>query len=354
MKSEITLGVVGVRNVGMGHCRRACALDGVKLLAVADTNPERRAAAKEELGVEQTYASADDLLARDDIDAVVLALPNHLHEPLTVKALEAGKHVLVEKPMSRTVEEAERMLAARDRSGKTLMVGMNQRFSPAVYAARAAILEGRIGEVQYTRAHWTRRRLSAGVWQRGDWFLSAEKSGGGPLLDIGVHKLDLALHLIGFPAVESVEGACFTGIGSAEAASAGKAYGVEDSCFAMMRLAGGGVLYLESSYFLNMLEAQASDVAVHGTRGGCVQGGGAGLQLFTVSGDDLAYFEPTPVEGAPSSCVEHFRNVLRGSETLSSTPEQGRDTMAVIEAIYESARTGERVSVARPATVGAE
>jgi predicted dehydrogenase len=139
----------------------------------------------------------------------MIALPNHLHAPVAIQAMEAGKHVLVEKPIARNSAEALAMIEARDRTGKTLMVGMNQRFSPKRAALKQLIEEGELGDVYYAKAWWRRRRVGAGLWQRGNWFLTPELSGGDPLIDLGIHVLDLALHLMGFPEALSVDGSCF-------------------------------------------------------------------------------------------------------------------------------------------------
>ena len=202
----IKLGVVGLRNIGKGHVRRALKLDGVKFVAGADTDESRARDAKEEFGFDYATTDASKLFNDPNIDGVVLALPNHLHAPFSVQALDAGKHVLVEKPIAGKSADVASMIEARDRSGKILMVGMNQRFSPVQYGLRELLREKQIGDVYLSKTFWNRRYAGTGLFARGAWGFKKETSGGGPLLDLGIHKLDLLLFLLDFPEVESVMG----------------------------------------------------------------------------------------------------------------------------------------------------
>ncbi len=342
MVQGIRLGFVGMRNIGRGHVRNASKLEGVTVAALVDTDPERLQEAGREFGVETLLDSTDALLARDDIDGVVLAVPNQFHASMTTAALEAGKHVLVEKPMCRSVPEAEAMIAARDRSGKTLMVGMNQRFDPLVAALRQQVADGALGAFQFGRTRWLLHRPFEGLWSRGDWFLSEGESGGGPVADMGVHRLDLALHLLGFPEVASVSAVCFHGIGKAEAEKRGKPYGIEDGGVGLIRFADGGCLELEASYFSNTTsDGRATEL--RGTKGSLVLEDEAPLKDH--ESGEATPVPVTPDASAPTSCAEHFVRVLRGEEELSSTPEEGLVSVRILEAFYESARTGEAVRI---------
>ncbi len=128
----IRLGVVGLRNIGMNHVRRATALEDIEVVAVSDVDAERVEAAKTEFGIDTGYTEMRELFADERIDGVVLALPNPLHRAASIEAMEAGRHVLVEKPVASFVQDAQAMIEARDRTGKTLMVGYNQRFAGSV------------------------------------------------------------------------------------------------------------------------------------------------------------------------------------------------------------------------------
>ena len=197
--SPLRLGIVGLRNIGLNHLRCAQALDDVVVVAGADTDSERAKKVKDDHSLSYVSQDAQDLFQDPNIDGVILALPNHLHAPLSIAALQAGKHVLVEKPISGHSQEVQGMVEARDRSGKTLMVGMNQRFSPNAYAIREQIRSKAIGEIYLSKTFWNRRYPFEGLFHRGSWGFEKKSSGGGPLLDLGIHKLDLLMFFDGFP-----------------------------------------------------------------------------------------------------------------------------------------------------------
>lgn len=342
MSRTIHIGVVGVRNIGMGHIRRAADVPGCEVVAVADTDAEHRRQAQTEFGIGKGFATAAELFADSAVDAVVLAVPNALHMPLTVQALEAGKHVLVEKPVTRSTAEADAILEARDRTGLTVMVGMNQRFSPENYGLRNAIRAGAIGVFQYGKTFWRCRRVHEGLWGRGDWFFDPETSGGGPLLDLGIHRLDLALFFLGFPKAKSVTGITTSGLGTLEAQKRGKRYFIEDGGIGLIRFDDGSALELEASYFQNDL-APGQGTILYGTKGSLQTA--ADTPLIADDAEGTTPVDFTPDTEAPTHCVEHFVRVLRGEEELASTVEQARAGVRIVEALYQSAATGREVAL---------
>lgn len=239
------------------------------------------------------------------------------------------------------------MIEARDRSGKVLMVGMNQRFSRAHYALRKAIAEGKFGHIYLCKTFWNRRRPGDGLWNRGDWFMNKKQSGGGPLLDLGIHKLDLLLFLLGFPKVLSVDGIAFEGIGRREGSERGKAYEVEDMGLGIIRLEGHSAIHLEASYFHNQLHEEKQAFEIFGSAGTVNEG-----EAFTIEGDEPVPLELVPDATAPTSCVEHFARVIRGEEPLLSTAEEALVGLKIIESIYRSSETGRPVMFDEPATGG--
>jgi len=338
----VAIGVVGLRNVGLNHCRRAREVAGCELVALADADEERLAAAEEEFAIDRGSLNAAELFADPEVDGVVLALPNHLHELLAVEALEAGKHVLVEKPMARTVDECERMIAARDAAGKVLMVGMNQRFAEPVARAKAFVTAGEIGAVRRMRCWWNRRHMGKGVFGRGAWGFDPAASGGGPMADLGVHKLDQGLHVIGFPEIVAVDGQAWYGQGQAVAAEHGVDYAIEDAAIGTLRGAGGEWVQVEAAYFGAWRDEPGQGLLIEGDRGGLELAGG--LRCWHVDGDDPVPVDP-PVASSESSCVEHFVRVLAGDAELSPTAEQGRDLVRYLRAIYDSHEAGAPVAV---------
>jgi predicted dehydrogenase len=342
MSTEITVGVIGLRNIGKNHIRKSLDLDNIRVVAGVDTDEQRLQEAKEEFDLNETYPSADEFFSKSKVDAVVLALPNHLHEPFTLQALDAGMHVLVEKPISRNTGEARRMIEARDKSGKTLMVGMNQRFQPRIYALRQLIAEGKLGTPYYARTWWNRLRPFGGLWDRGDWFLSPELSGGGPMIDLAIHKLDLTLHLMGFPKPRTVDGASFNLIGPEFCRSKGRTWEVEDMGVGMIRLENSVMLHLESSYFHNTTGDETAQQILHFSKA-CIEG--QALWMTDEANEALNEVDYPETPNAPQSCIEHFRNVLMGDEELSSTAEQGLIGLRIIEAIYESSEKGQAITL---------
>lgn len=339
---EIGIGIVGLRNNGMNHARRAVELDGCRLVAVADVDPERSKAAGELAENVNMHADAKELYADPEVDGVVLSLPNHLHAPFSIAALDAGKHVLVEKPMCMTAAEARDMIAARDRAEKVLMVGMNQRFAPMHQSVKALIDDGVIGEVYAAKTAWLMCRVHGGLWGRGDWFLKKETAGGGPVIDLGVHRLDLALYMMGFPKAVSVDAVNWNAVGPKQGEARDKEYTIEDGGVGLIRFENGASLMLEASYFWNGVnDGQVTELA--GTKGGALIAGEGKVQSWAADEPEEIALEID--ETKSSSCVEHFVRVLGGKEELIPTAEQGLASMEIMEAFYQSAETGKQVTL---------
>ncbi len=333
--NDLHLAVIGTRNIGRSHIRRALACPGVRVAAIVEPDPQRRQACAAEFAIPTAHAEAEACYADPGIDAVVLAVPNHLHAPLSIAAMAAGKHVLVEKPMASCVAEAEAMVAASQRHDRFLMIGMNQRFTPQAGGLKRLLEDGHLGRIQMARCWWNRNRPGDGLWQRGDWFLSTQTAGGGPLIDIGIHRLDQALWLLGFPEITQVTAQCSYGLGAQEAAARSRRYAVEDAAEVLLHLADGGCLHLSTSYFRNGPESDSQNLHLFGTAGGCDLGAG----LWWQGGDDTPQMQPLPTDDSwPKSCIEHFARVLHGDQTLCATPEQGLLTQCLIACAYDSAQ----------------
>ncbi|MFW6303825.1 MAG: Gfo/Idh/MocA family protein [Candidatus Sumerlaeota bacterium] len=313
MTTEIKVAVIGLRNIGKNHIRKAMHLKNIRVTTGVDTDPGRIAEAKKEFDLDETFTSADEFFEQSNCDAVVLALPNHLHLPFTLQAFDAGMDVLVEKPIARNTDEARQMLKVRDKSRKTLMVGMNQRFQTRIHALRRLVQEGELGVPYYARTWWNRIRPGDGLWARGDWFLSPELSGGGPLIDLGIHKLDLT-----------------------------RKWEVEDMGVGMVRLENGAMLHLEAAYFHNTAGEESAGQVLHFSKG-CIEG--QTLWMADDANEALADIQYEEDAAAPQSCIEHFRNVLMGEEPLSSTAEEGLLGLRIIEAIYESSEKGKAITL---------
>lgn len=340
--TEIKLAVVGLRNIGAGHARRARELADVEVVALAETDVTRLHSVGDELGVagSHRFTDAHALFENSGVDAVVLAVPNPLHASLAIAALDAGLHVMVEKPMAISVGQCRDMIAARDRSGKHLLVGYQERFTPRAYGLRKQLRDGVIGPIQYAKTRYTRRFLLNAVWGRGDWFLDPTKAGGGPLIDLGVHRLDQTMFFLGYPTVKSVSGAVGHGIGAKIGQARGKDYRIEDFANGMICFEHGASLYLESSYFLNQRPEQLLETEIFGLKGGVSMPTGKPAELFITDNNRLEEVAIVDDLSAPRSSVEHLQNVLLGREEPCATAEQSLVVAQIVEAIYTSAAKG--------------
>ena len=356
MTDKITVGVIGL-GVGEAHARGFQACSDAELAAVCDANPERLRAVGDRLGVarEKQFTRVDELLARPDLDAVSVTLPNVLHAPVAIAALQAGKHVLCEKPLARTAPEAQTIVEAAKATGRTLMVCFNYRYRADARWVKALEAEGKLGRVYFAKAGWLRNR---GIPGAGTWFTRKEQSGGGPLIDLGVHVLDLTLWLMGYPRPASVSGMTFAEFGPrGQKGFAGRwqtsselAFDVEDLAAGFVRFENGAALCLETNW-ASHTKAGRDDyfVTLYGTEGGA--------ELYVpnyADRDTVSYFTEageTPVEVRPALrsqnshalAAAHFVECLRQGRAPESTGEQGVALLKVIDALYESARTGREV-----------
>lgn len=341
--TSLRIGFVGLRNIGRLHLERAANVPHAIAFAAADTDAARLEKSGTDFGIPHLYTSASEMIANPEVDAVVLAVPTHLHAPLAVEALEAGKHVLVEKPIAQNLEEAQRIIAARDQAQKVAMVGMNQRFSSQIAGVQRLLREGTLGEIRYAVARMSRTTLFDAHWDRGDWFLNRELSGGGPLIDLGVHKLDLAMHLLGYPKIRSVYGCCGFGVGAEEGKRRGRTFTVEDYGTGLVQFQNGTNLHLETGYFLSDSTPLRNEVILYCAKGGIRLPHGKPPEVFLVEGEGTKPIELPVDTTASTTAVEHFARVALGLETLSPTCEQGIEVLRIVHAIYQSAETGQAV-----------
>ena len=332
----LRVGILGAGWPGERHADGYLACDDTRIVAVSDLDPARRAAFARHYDIEQSYADYHDLLANPAIDAVSIALPNFLHRPATVAALEAGKHVLCEKPPALTLADARQMAATAQQANRLLAYAVQRRFNHATEAIRSQILEGRLGEIYHARAVWTR------VWGVprgiGNWFTDPDRAGGGALIDIGVHVLDLAWFLMGCPSVASVSGQIYNKYPQLTR--------TEDSAFALIRCTDGRSIQLEASWVL----AQAADtmgVHLYGTLGGAHLDDHT-AERYTISAEERTRHSMILQGGVPAFTAQtiNFVRSIRGEEAPRTPAEQGTRLMAILEAIYRSAAMGREISMA--------
>ncbi len=345
---RLRVGVIGL-GIGRMHIEGWRQHPDAEVVAIADVDAARLVAVGDKFGIAQRHTSAQALLAAGGLDAVSICAPNHLHRPLTLAAFDAGLHVLCEKPMAMNADEGRQMLAAAQSAGKRLMINFSYRFSAASRALKSQVDAGVFGDFYFCRTVWHRRRGMPGF---GGWFGTKALSGGGPLIDLGVHRLDLALWLMGYPRPTWVLGSTHDPIARAIATRAGKAFDVEDLAAALIRFDNGATLVLEASWAANIQEAELMETRLLGTRAGLLQknlneGYSFDAHIFSEhDGVQLDTHLRAPSAPAPSA-MHDFAEAILTDRPHPAPGEEGLVVMEILDAVYASARLGEPVRIGR-------
>jgi predicted dehydrogenase len=343
---KLRFGVIGL-GMGRGHVKGFQAHPDCEVVAVCDPDAKRLKEIADRFSVPQRYSSAADMFASEHLDGVGIATPNKFHMPLTLAALKAGCHVFCEKPMALNAREGRRMVAAARKARKHLMINFSYRFFDQSIALKKEVDSGAIGDVYFARTVWHRRRGLPGF---GGWFGQKALSGGGPLIDLGVHRLDLALWLMGYPKPLWVMGSAYDHIAAPLAKKSGKKFDVEDLAVGLVKFANGATLEIEASWAANVAEAELMETRLLGTKGGLVQrnvGEGYNFEAELFLDRDGAQFDmklhpPMPAVREPYYC---FVESILGRAKPTATGDEGVIVMELLDAIYKSARTGRPVRI---------
>jgi predicted dehydrogenase len=349
--TPLRVGIIGA-GIGKSHAEGYAKQSRVQIAAIAGLDARVQTLAGT-YGA-RTYGEYAELLAQPDIDAVSICVPNGLHHEVTIAALKAGKHVLVEKPLARTPLEGEEMLATAKATGKILMISFNHRQRSDVQYIKQQIDSGRLGRIYYAKAYWMRR---AGIPGINSWFVNKGMAGGGPLIDLGVHMLDITMFLMGEPTPVSVNAATYAEFGprgqkgmNSVRTGASASYEVEDLATAMIRLQGGATVQLETSWATHGPNGDDFGLVLYGTEGG------AELKVVNYRNVDtvrIFYDEKdgTPVDlhpkipdgGGHGQVIDNFvRAVLDGAPAIPSA-EDGLRRTQVIDACYRSSAEGREI-----------
>jgi predicted dehydrogenase len=314
------------------------------VVAVADLIPQRRQALMREFGVAREYADAEALIGDREVELVSVCVPNHLHMPVSSSALRAGKHVVCELPAGLCAADARRIERAAVRAGKVVHYASQRRFGAAEQAVRQAIARGYAGEIVHARAAWTRTRaVPIGT----GWYTDRARAGGGVLMDLGSHMLDLAWSLMGQPAPASVY--AVTHRHFADLVGQDVRFDVEDGAFALIRFQSGATLELACTWAINQPPQQNGTV--------CRMYGGQGaVEVYTPRGP-LLYRAFTPKGEAKEislklprtighpALMRHVRDCIHNKVSPLCGPAQGVVLMQMIDALYRSAATGKSVTI---------
>ncbi len=347
----LNVAVIGL-GMGRGHLAGFDGYERANVVGICDIDEDRLAEVGETYNLPQAARFTDYRKLIDDakklkLDAVSIALPNSLHAPVATAALAEGLHVLCEKPMATCASEARAMLQAAERANKTLMINFSFRFNPQSQALKRAVEAGRIGEIYYARTVWHRRR---GLPRFGGWFGQKEHSGGGPIIDLGVHRLDLAMWLMGNPGPVTVSAMTYDRLASRLAREQKKAFDVEDLGCALIRFDNGATVVLEASWAGFSEKREDMVTQIYGETGGIIQrnlGEGYDFEARLYAERDGALWETQLQEildRSPSAYEEFVDAVLDDREPIA-TARHGLDVQLILDAIYKSARKGEEVKI---------
>jgi len=350
---KLKVAIVGVGNISVHHINGYLNSGKAELCAFCDINEDRLNFMGQKYGVTNLYTDEEEMLRNHpEIDAVSVCTWNSAHAVCTITALNAGKHVICEKPMAMNAEEAKAMQDAAEKNGKLLMIGFVRRFGSDCYTVENLINGDRIGEIYYAKASYLRRNGAPG-----GWFGDKARSGGGPLIDLGVHVIDLARFLMGKHKVVSVYGSTFSKLGNRpeirskkEHVSAGisqkDVFNCEDLATALIRFDNGAVLFIDASFSVNA-GAGENSVQLFGTKGGVKM-----ANEVSYFGDmegyltNVSFDYPTGLDFAQifNRELDHFVSCALGEISECRNPaEDGVELMKILDAIYKSAECGHEV-----------
>ncbi len=353
----VKVGIIGCGGIANGkHMPSLAKIPNVQMVAFCDIIVERAEEAARKYGVEgaKVYKDYRELLKDESIEVVHVLTPNREHADITVAALEAGKHVMCEKPMAKTAADARRMVEAAKRTGKKLTIGYQNRFRPDSIYLKKVCENGELGEIYFAKAHAVRRR-AVPTW---GVFLDEDAQGGGPLIDIGTHALDLTLWMMNNYKPKYVVGTSYQKLG--KKLSEGNAWGpwdpekytVEDSAFGFIVMENGATIILESSWALNTLQTGEARTTLCGTEGGAdmqdglrINGERHGKLYVTLPALDakgVDFYDASQDSPGDLEAKTWINCILNDTEPLVK-PEEALVVTEILEAIYESARTGKPV-----------
>ncbi len=353
---KLRVGIIGTGGISHLH------MDGYKLLekegivevvAVCDINKKKVERYAEKYNVKNYYYDLNEMLAKEKLDCVSVCTWNAAHKIATVAALNAGCNVICEKPMAMNSAEAQEMIDAAEKAGKILQIGFVRRFGNDADIVNRYIASGNMGDIYYAKATYLRRDGCPG-----GWFGDKSYSGGGPLIDLGVHVIDLVRYLAGSPKPIAVYGVTYNNLGCGRASGFQEAwtapesdlvfkYTVEDFVSAMIKFDSGLTLQVEASFNLN-LKSDTGRIELFGTKSGAAID--PGIEFFS----DIAgsYVNITPAgdsalsfDGLFEREIKGFVDCVLGKRECVATGYDGLAVMNIIDAIYESARENKLVYI---------
>jgi predicted dehydrogenase len=347
MGKELKAGIVGAGYFSRDHAKAFQSL-GMHIIAVADINPQASERLASEFNIPQTFADYRELVALDELDIVSVTLPVFLHAPVTIAALNHGKHVLCEKPMAMNAREALQIAEASRKARRFVAYGSGRsRYGAAPEAAKALIAEGKLGQIYRADGRHIRRRNRPGIEYQPDttWWLDSKKAGGGIAIDVAVYNLDLMMDLLGWPKVTTVSATTFQGI--PHNLPKGTRYDVEEDANIFIRCGKDMSVTLQVAGASNI--GYGSDKRVFDEVVVLGSHGGLRINPFSFYAEEMGIpVEITPAwlkgEGGTARIVkEMVRAIEEGGAPPATTADEGVRLMEILDAIYKSARLGHEV-----------
>jgi predicted dehydrogenase len=346
---EFNLGIIGTGWPGQQHAIAARAVESAHVYACAEVDEMRRSEFQKEYAPEKVFNDYHDLLQDRKVEAAIICLPNFLHFPASLAALEAGKHVLCEKPPTLNAAEMKVLREEAARRGLIYYFSRQFRFTPAMRAAKRAVEEGRLGRIYHARATFVRSRgIPVGV---GNWFTEKKRSGGGALIDIGIHALDAVWYLMGTPRPVAVSAQVFQNF--PHLVNAG-IFDVEDAAYAFIRFDNAAIVQLETSWAGNLTDdvpprqyfgQESSNSVIYGTKAS------VRLKPLTLFEDRQGALLAVPLEAVEDERngfelqLRNFIDAVRGEAIAVNNADQAVALMEMLDGIYASSDLGREVPI---------
>ncbi|NRR19668.1 Gfo/Idh/MocA family protein [Brevibacillus sp. MS2.2] len=353
--AKVRVAVIGAGSISDMHLQSYQQNERTEIRAVVDFNEERVREKAQKYEAETYYSKLEDVLADEQVDAVSICTWNNTHADIAIAALRAGKHVLLEKPLSTTVESSLLIEKAVKESGKLLQVGFVRRYDTNAQLLKQFIEAGELGDIYYAKASCLRR-----LGNPGGWFADKDRSGGGPLIDLGVHVIDLCWYLMGCPKVTTVSGNTYNKLGNRanvknlsfyKAADYDPSQNtVEDMANALIRFENGASLFVDVSYTLHAKKDELA-VKLYGDKGGAEVE--PELSIIAEKHDTILNVSPQmdklsfDFKRGFQNEIDHFIASLLGEKETLSPVQDGVEMMKILCGIYESAATGREIVFTR-------
>lgn len=349
MSSRLRYACIGAGGIAdKKHLNKYSKMEQVELVAICDANPAAALRLAEKYGVSITYTDFSKMINELELDFVSVCTPNYMHAPITIACLEKGLHVHCEKPLSINATEAKAILEAKNKSGKKVMVALNNRFTYESCVVKKFLEQGYLGEIYHAKCGWRRRN---GIPGKGMWFSDKQLAGGGTLIDLGVHFLDLVMFFMKYPKAISVSASTYSKFANMDSRlrpgyksnGAGK-YDVEDMALGLVRLQDGATIDFEFSWASN-IEKETKYYELLGTKGG-ISFKNDELKIYSEILGTSVDITPS-VEGIKEGINEfqHFVDSIINNEETYAPAEEAFELMKIIDAAYTSALMNKEVVI---------